>query len=80
MAARFFGAQPDLVVAVTGTNGKTSVASFVRQIWAVDGLSRGEPRHDRRRRSQRATEYLAHTTPDPVKLHAHCSRGSRPIM
>ena len=33
MAARFAGAQPDIVVAVTGTNGKTSVASFVRQIW-----------------------------------------------
>src|SRR5262249_17202237 len=28
MAARFFGAQPDTVVAVTGTSGKTSVADF----------------------------------------------------
>ena len=32
-AALFFGAQPDVIVAVTGTNGKTSVASFTRQIW-----------------------------------------------
>jgi UDP-N-acetylmuramoyl-L-alanyl-D-glutamate--2,6-diaminopimelate ligase len=29
IAARFFGAQPEVAVAVTGTNGKTSVACFV---------------------------------------------------
>ncbi len=34
MAARFFGAQPGIMAAVTGTNGKTSVASFTRQIWS----------------------------------------------
>ena len=32
-AARFFGAQPATMTAVTGTNGKTSVANFIRQIW-----------------------------------------------
>jgi UDP-N-acetylmuramoyl-L-alanyl-D-glutamate--2,6-diaminopimelate ligase len=32
-AARFHGAQPPVVVAVTGTNGKTSVATFCRQIF-----------------------------------------------
>src|SRR5262245_46348675 len=32
-AARFYGAQPEIMVAVTGTAGKTSVASFTRQIW-----------------------------------------------
>jgi UDP-N-acetylmuramoyl-L-alanyl-D-glutamate--2,6-diaminopimelate ligase len=32
-AARFWGAQPPVVVAVTGTNGKTSVAVFCRQIF-----------------------------------------------
>src|SRR3974390_3154706 len=37
MAARFFGAQPEIAVAVTGTNGKTSVASFVRQLWEQMG-------------------------------------------
>jgi UDP-N-acetylmuramoyl-L-alanyl-D-glutamate--2,6-diaminopimelate ligase len=36
-AARFHGAQPATIVAVTGTNGKTSVASFTRQIWAALG-------------------------------------------
>jgi UDP-N-acetylmuramoyl-L-alanyl-D-glutamate--2,6-diaminopimelate ligase len=38
MAARFFGSQPRTVVAVTGTNGKTSVVEFTRQIWAHMGL------------------------------------------
>ncbi|MGB6906721.1 MAG: Mur ligase domain-containing protein, partial [Methyloceanibacter sp.] len=38
IAARFFGLQPDIAVAVTGTNGKTSVASFLRQLWERMGL------------------------------------------
>ena len=36
-AARWFGGQPEVMVAVTGTNGKTSVASFTRQIWEALG-------------------------------------------
>ena len=38
-AARQYAPQPSVSVAVTGTNGKTSVASFVRQIWAANGIS-----------------------------------------
>ena len=38
IAARgFYGTQPRTCVAVTGTNGKTSVATFCRQIWAAIG-------------------------------------------
>jgi UDP-N-acetylmuramoyl-L-alanyl-D-glutamate--2,6-diaminopimelate ligase len=37
MAAAFFGPQPRVMAAVTGTAGKTSVASFLRQIWARAG-------------------------------------------
>ncbi len=33
IAAIFFAPQPDRIIAVTGTNGKTSVAQFCRQIW-----------------------------------------------
>ena len=33
MAANFFGKQMDVVVAVTGTNGKSSTVNFCRQIW-----------------------------------------------
>ena len=36
-ASRWFGDQPEVMVAVTGTNGKTSVASFTRQIWEALG-------------------------------------------
>ena len=33
LAARFYGEQPKWAAAVTGTNGKTSVAWFTQQIW-----------------------------------------------
>ena len=36
-AARFYASQPRTVVAVTGTNGKTSVSVFLRQIWEKAG-------------------------------------------
>ena len=68
IAARFFGTQPEIAVAVTGTNGKTSVASFVRQLWEQMGYSAASlgtvgvvgPS---------GTQTLAHTTPDPIELH-----------
>lgn len=37
MAAGFFTPVPETVVAVTGTNGKTSVAEMTRQIWRMCG-------------------------------------------
>jgi UDP-N-acetylmuramoyl-L-alanyl-D-glutamate--2,6-diaminopimelate ligase len=37
IAARLAGAQPATMVAVTGTNGKTSTVEFLRQIWALSG-------------------------------------------
>jgi UDP-N-acetylmuramoyl-L-alanyl-D-glutamate--2,6-diaminopimelate ligase len=68
MAARFHGAQPDTIAAVTGTNGKTSVASFARQLWTLHG----------ERAAAIGTLGIAApgwnrgpglTTPDPVHLH-----------
>ncbi len=38
-AARQFAPQPDVSVAVTGTNGKSSIVSFVRQIWDACGFA-----------------------------------------
>lgn len=72
IASKFFGAQPKTVAAVTGTNGKTSVAHFARQLWTSLGQQAG---------------YLgtlgafapglhvdgALTTPDPVRLHTFLS-------
>ncbi|MCL6252158.1 UDP-N-acetylmuramoyl-L-alanyl-D-glutamate--2,6-diaminopimelate ligase [Altererythrobacter sp. KTW20L] len=37
LAARFFTPVPSTVVAVTGTNGKTSVVEMTRQIWRMCG-------------------------------------------
>jgi len=37
MAAALAGPQPETVVAVTGTNGKTSTVEFLRQLWAAAG-------------------------------------------
>ncbi|GIL39777.1 UDP-N-acetylmuramoyl-L-alanyl-D-glutamate--2,6-diaminopimelate ligase [Roseiterribacter gracilis] len=69
MAASFYKTQPRTVVAVTGTNGKTSTASFARQIWSRLGyraaslgtLGLVAPGWDRPG---------SLTTPDPVALHA----------
>ncbi len=67
-ARRFYPGQPETVVAVTGTSGKTSVAAFVRQIWAASG----------RRAASLGTLgviapegaiYGSLTTPDPIALH-----------
>ena len=37
ICAEFYRPVPNTIIAVTGTNGKTSVASFTRQIWAMMG-------------------------------------------
>jgi len=69
MAAEFYGLQPSTIAAVTGTNGKTSVAAFVRQIWTFQGrkaASLGTVGID----SPAGHVSLGHTTPDPVRLHA----------
>ncbi|MGE0767737.1 MAG: UDP-N-acetylmuramoyl-L-alanyl-D-glutamate--2,6-diaminopimelate ligase [Hyphomicrobiaceae bacterium] len=68
MASRLYARQPETVIAVTGTNGKTSIAEFARQIFAASG----------RRSASLGTIgvvkpdgaiYGSLTTPDPVTLH-----------
>ena len=69
LAAVFHGAQPATVVAVTGTNGKTSTVDFLRQLWRREGLCAA---------SIGTLGLVAEgvppgpslTTPDPVALHA----------
>ena len=67
-AARFYPRQPETIVAVTGTSGKTSVAAFVRQIWEKLGreaASIGTIGVV----SRPLTVYGSLTTPDPIALH-----------
>ena len=67
-AAIFYPRQPKIMVAVTGTSGKSSVADFTRQIFEHCGhdsaslgtigvIARGQ------------ADYGALTTPDPISLH-----------
>lgn len=67
-AALWFGAQPDCMVAVTGTNGKTSVATFTRQIWMALGHAAINIGTTGVEGAWAAPS--AHTTPDPITLHA----------
>lgn len=76
MAAEYYAAQPAIAAAVTGTNGKTSVSSFLRQIWTCQGhkaASLGTLGVD----APSGHSDLAHTTPDPVRLHAELARLNR---
>ncbi|WP_092891098.1 UDP-N-acetylmuramoyl-L-alanyl-D-glutamate--2,6-diaminopimelate ligase [Roseicitreum antarcticum] len=66
-AALWFGAQPAMVVAVTGTNGKTSVANFTRQIWAQMGLEAANMGTTGVEGAFSAP--MSHTTPEPITLH-----------
>ncbi|MEO1152808.1 MAG: UDP-N-acetylmuramoyl-L-alanyl-D-glutamate--2,6-diaminopimelate ligase [Pseudomonadota bacterium] len=66
-AALWFGLQPDAVVAVTGTNGKTSVTTFTRQLWMAMGIEAVNVGTTGVEGSYAAP--LAHTTPDAITLH-----------
>ncbi len=66
-ASLWFGPHPSTVVAVTGTNGKTSVSTFARQIWEemqIAGVNLGTTGVE-----GAWTHPLKHTTPEPITLH-----------
>ncbi|MCC3861372.1 UDP-N-acetylmuramoyl-L-alanyl-D-glutamate--2,6-diaminopimelate ligase [Pseudemcibacter aquimaris] len=66
--SRFFEKQPNHVAAVTGTNGKTSVAFFTQQIWKQLGLKSASVGT----LGINADDYHVDTgltTPDPVVIH-----------
>ena len=73
-AALWFGEQPGVMAAVTGTNGKTSVSTFLRQIWQELGLEAVNLGTTGVEGDYQAP--LKHTTPEPITLHrvlAECS-------
>jgi len=75
-AAAFHSGQPETMVAVTGTAGKTSVASFTRQIWAHIGYASAQIGTTGVIAPNR-NDYGSLTTPDPVTLHRLLSELAR---
>ena len=73
-AALWYGAQPQTMIAVTGTNGKTSVSTFVRQIWIEMGLAAVNLGTTGVEGAWTAP--LAHTTPEPITLHRTLAHAS----
>jgi UDP-N-acetylmuramoyl-L-alanyl-D-glutamate--2,6-diaminopimelate ligase len=76
IAAKFYQNNLEYIAAVTGTNGKTSVAEFARQLWSVNG---------KKSASIGTLGVVADnivvgpklTTPDPVALHVSLSELNR---
>ena len=75
-AARFHPRQPETIVAVTGTSGKSSVADFTRQVFAALGhasASLGTLGVV----TQKGAAYGSLTTPGPIVLHETLDRLAR---
>jgi UDP-N-acetylmuramoyl-L-alanyl-D-glutamate--2,6-diaminopimelate ligase len=68
LAADFYGAQPSTIAAVTGTNGKTSVSVFLRQIWTHCGW-KAASLGTIGMVTPAGEISLKQTTPDPIGLH-----------
>ena len=76
MAARLYAPQPETIIGVTGTSGKTSIVSFMREIWQGMGISAaslGTVGID----TPNGPKGLKLTTPDPVMLHKALAELSR---
>src|SRR3546814_11639571 len=76
MAAAFLGGQPATIAAVTGTNGKTSVANFTAQIWALLDM-KSASLGTLGLHGTGLDDSVAHTTPAPVRLHELLARAKR---
>ena len=68
-ASRFYPKRPPTIVAVTGTNGKSSTVDFLRQIWAHAG-KRAASLGTLGAIGPSGVVDLGHTTPDPAAVHA----------
>lgn len=71
IAKRIYKGQPKVIVGVTGTNGKTSVADFVRQLWEKMGYKAATLGTLGITSSVdlKGLPDIAHTSPDPLVLH-----------
>jgi UDP-N-acetylmuramoyl-L-alanyl-D-glutamate--2,6-diaminopimelate ligase len=71
-ASAFYPARPSTIIAVTGTNGKSSTVDFLRQIWTATG-KQAASLGTLGAIGPGGTVDLGHTTPDPVAIHATLS-------
>ncbi len=76
VCANWYGHQPATVVAVTGTNGKSSVADYCRQFWNLMG-GKAASLGTLGVATLDTPVALEHTTPDPVSLHRTLSDLTR---
>jgi UDP-N-acetylmuramoyl-L-alanyl-D-glutamate--2,6-diaminopimelate ligase len=72
-ASTFYPHRPQTIVAVTGTNGKSSTVDFLRQIWAHAG-KRAASLGTLGAIGPGGVIDLGHTTPDPAAVHATLSK------
>lgn len=77
MAARFFGPQPKWITAVTGTNGKSSVADMSRQIWQKMGYRAASIGTLGIQTSEGDMAPPGLTTLDPINLHKTLAEMAR---
>lgn len=70
IVAKFYGLQPDNIVAVTGTSGKTSTVSFVQQLWSLSGITKCASLGTLGLSAPGMHRYGTLTTPDTASLHA----------
>lgn len=68
LAAAFYPRQPETIVAVTGTSGKTSTAQFAREIWQSLGRASASI-GTLGLVTAKGTSYGALTTPDAITFH-----------
>ncbi|AIL12692.1 hypothetical protein IM40_02825 [Candidatus Paracaedimonas acanthamoebae] len=72
IASRLFSAHPSIVAGITGTNGKTSVASFTRQLWELLGAksaSLGTLGVQGTKVEKSGLIDFSYSTPDPLILY-----------
>ncbi len=70
VAAKFYNAQPAMIVAVTGTSGKTSTVHFINQLWKAIGVKAAGLGTLGLTVQGGVKKEGAMTTPDPMTLHA----------
>ncbi len=70
LAAKFYPEKPKNIVVITGTNGKTSIADFTRQLWKLAGFDAASIGTLGFVSEKESFSFEAdNTTPDPVTLN-----------